>query len=334
MRNVPRFVILFIIIFISIILNCKKEEDEENDPVISPPVGVVTRPVTAISSYEAIVNGLVSGTGGSEKMYQDFCWSTMPDPDTSSLGWGSHRWDIEIKEAHGQPGPFQSMLHDLLPNTTYYIRAFALNEAGITYGNPVYFNTLPDITDIDGNNYGIANIGSQTWMTKDLRTTCYNDGEPIPVAGDFMEWRTLSGPGIYLDTIISPSPWGWIDTIARGPYYNWQAINAGRLCPEGWHVPTDAEWLLLALYVGKDVLCSNQRTDYEGTNADAWFFGAQYSMIIDTAGHFIGDSGTSIWWSSSPTGNFHAWTFILDPENLRQKFSMRYGLNVRCLKDW
>jgi uncharacterized protein (TIGR02145 family) len=311
--------------------SCKKEEDS-TVPIVEPPGGVITNPVTAIASYEAIAGGSVYYSGGSEKMFRFVCWNTKPDPDTSSLPWLRY-----ITNANDNPGSFTTNIGKLLPNTTYYVRAFAFNEAGITYGNQVYFTTNPDVSDIEGNTYGTTNIGTQVWMTENLRTTKYNDGEPIPLVTKLSDWRTLSGPGYYPVYFIDPF---WQDTSIVATLYNWHSVNTGKLCPVGWHVPTDAEWLLLPLYIGPDILCSNEEwNNWEQTYANAYLFHAKNTVIRDTLTGTIGlqiggnQTLTPQWWSATSSGSHTAWYFILDPEMMRQKYSKKYGLAVRCVKD-
>lgn len=100
------------------------------------------------------------------------------------------------------------------------------------------------VRDIEGNVYKTLTIGTQTWMAENLRTTRYNDSTliPIPFAKSS---AAIYGPFIctYKYTINS-------DTIKTyGRLYNWYALNTGKLCPKGWHIPTDAEWTTLTNYL-------------------------------------------------------------------------------------
>lgn len=74
----------------------------------------------------------------------------------------------------------------------------AVNEAGITYGNQINFTTDPLISDVEGRTYGTASLGAQIWLTENLETTKFNDGEPIPLVENFTEWRILTSPGYYV----------------------------------------------------------------------------------------------------------------------------------------
>ena len=113
----------------------------------------------------------------------------------------------------------------------------AVFNSSITYGS---------MTDQDGNTYKTVTIGTQTWMAENLRTTKYNDGTDIYLVTDNTAWGSLTSGGYcnYANTTN-------VDTIATyGRLYNWYAVNTGKLAPNGWHVPTDAEWETLTNYLG------------------------------------------------------------------------------------
>lgn len=114
------------------------------------------------------------------------------------------------------------------------------NEKTIT---PLTYGTL---TDQDGNTYKTVTIGTQIWMAENLRTTKYNDSIPIPNVADGDQWEKLS-TGAYCTYDNTES----IETIATyGRLYNWYAVNTGKLAPKGWHVPSDADWKKLEMYLG------------------------------------------------------------------------------------
>ncbi len=119
----------------------------------------------------------------------------------------------------------------------------------------------PTVTDIEGNVYPIVKIGEQWWMAENLRTTRFADGSPIPTGFDEEEWELLT-EGAYA---VYPHTGGEseddVEGIgsdeemlrAYGALYNWYAVNDPRgLCPEGWHVPGDEEWMVLEDFIGLD----------------------------------------------------------------------------------
>src|SRR5690606_15641997 len=88
-------------------------------------------------------------------------------------------------------------------------------------------------------------IGTQEWMTQNLRTTKYKNGDALPNVTNNTDWGNL-GSGAYC--------WYNNNNGYEQPYgklYNWYAVNDARgLCPTGWHVPTDAEWDTLTTFLG------------------------------------------------------------------------------------
>ncbi len=96
------------------------------------------------------------------------------------------------------------------------------------------------VTDIEGNRYKTIVLGAQTWMAENLRTTKFNDGTPIPLVTSGSDWYQLRTPAYcYWDN----------DSVhyhnVFGPLYNWYAVDTGKLCPAGWHIPTDGEWTVM-----------------------------------------------------------------------------------------
>lgn len=92
------------------------------------------------------------------------------------------------------------------------------------------------VTDIDGNEYRTVRIGSQVWMAEDLKTTRFNDGTAIPQVTRTEEWASLTTPAFtwYNNDALNGEEYGAL--------YNWYAVGTGKLCPLGWHVPSDQEW--------------------------------------------------------------------------------------------
>jgi uncharacterized protein (TIGR02145 family) len=96
--------------------------------------------------------------------------------------------------------------------------------------------------------YRTVTIGRQVWMAENLKTTRFNDGTPIPLVKDNKEWENLTSPGYCW---YENNRGKYIDTY--GPLYNWYTINTGKLCPGGWHVPSDAEWTTLNKFLGDSI---------------------------------------------------------------------------------
>ncbi|NBC66640.1 MAG: hypothetical protein GVY07_13420 [Bacteroidetes bacterium] len=101
------------------------------------------------------------------------------------------------------------------------------------------------VTDIDGNGYKTVIIGDQEWMAQNLRTTRYVNGDEIPNVTDQQEWDALT-----------TGAWSYYENSEghnnlHGKLYNWFAVDDSRnICPEGWHVSTDEDWIEMEMYLG------------------------------------------------------------------------------------
>jgi uncharacterized protein (TIGR02145 family) len=113
------------------------------------------------------------------------------------------------------------------------------------------------LKDADGNEYQTVKIGSQTWMAEHLRTTRYTDGAAIPQIQDKSAWANRATPAFcYYNGMSDP------DSIKRfGALYNWHAINTKKLAPEGWRVPSEADWMALQNYL------IGNGFNFDGTNS-------------------------------------------------------------------
>ena len=138
-----------------------------------------------------------------------------------------------------------------------------------------------------------------------------------------------------------------------GRLYNWYAVDDARgLCPSGWHVPTDGEWMTMEMALGMSEAEANdigwRGTDQgkqmkaafgwsgsgNGTNSSG-FSGLPGGKRNNT-GYLTGAGFDGYWWSSSPSGWSSAWLRNLynDVEDVfRYDYFRRFGSSVRCLKD-
>jgi len=218
----------------------------------------------------------------------------------------------------------------------------------------VVFSTIgcSNLTDIDGNGYETIAIGNQVWMAENLKVTHYRDGTEITNVTDNAAWSNLSTEAYcYYDNKSSNG-----DTY--GALYNWYAVNDSRnIAPEGWHVPTDAEWKELEMYLGMSQSEADD-TGWRGTNegsklagnADLWDSGSLesdsefgYSGFSalpggyrTTNGNYASMGSRGFFWSATETSSTGAWTRVLNYLNSdvsRLNTSKRFGFAVRLLRD-
>jgi len=205
---------------------------------------VITQPVSNIGATSATFGGSVTSDGNSTVTVRGVCWSTSPNPtiDDSLMTIGSGI------------GSFSSNVTGLFGGTTYYMRAYATNDIGTAYGLEESFTTdfnCGTVTDIENNVYQTIAIGSQCWMRENLRTTKYANGTSIQYGN-----ATASSTTAYY---YYP---GSQDSVPiYGLLYNWTAVMGDEnssernpsgvqgVCPNGWHLPSVAEWNQMSDYV-------------------------------------------------------------------------------------
>lgn len=292
---------------------------------------VTTTTVTSITASSASSGGNVTDAGNGTISARGVCWGTT----TAPLVTGNHTTD-----ATGT-GSFTSSLVGLAGNTTYYLRAYATNSAGTSYGNETTFKTFA-ATDADGNNYTSVTIGTQTWMVENLKTTRYNNGDLI---------GTTVPMNLDITTAVSPKyqwPCGGNEAYVAeyGRFYTYYVITDSRnVCPTGWHMPTDAEWTTLTTFLGgasvaggkiKEAGTAHWQTPNLGATNETGFL-ALPGGYRGINGAFVSLTVTGYFWSTTlnPTPDW-AWGVGLHYDDailLRGGYFKNDGASVRCLKD-
>ena len=200
-------------------------------------------------------------------------------------------------------------------------------------------NSTPSITDADGNVYTSVIIGTQEWMTENLRTTKYSDGTTIPNVTGNTEWSSLS-TGAWCNYDNSSS-----NDATYGKLYNWYAVNTNKLCPTGWHVPTDSEWTVLTDYLAADGHIGAEGNALKATSGwnsggngtdDYGFLGLPGGNRYNYNGNFSSIGFNGYWWSSSQGSTSNAWYRNLSSYYVvvvRSSTNKKIGFSVRCLWD-
>ena len=198
----------------------------------------------------------------------------------------------------------------------------------------------PDpVTDIEGNTYKTVRIGDQVWMAENLKTSTLSDGTEIPEVPDATDWNELTTPG---------HCWYNNDEAANkdiyGALYNYYAVNSGKLCPSGWHVPSRDEWEQLRDVLG-DTLTGGGKLKEEGTlhwnspntgAVNSTGFTALPAGIRYFEGTFNSASFFTSFWSATESDNNKAWYMSLyysDAAVVIHNTSKKDGFSIRCIKD-
>ena len=194
------------------------------------------------------------------------------------------------------------------------------------------------VTDIDGNVYATVEIGTQTWMAENLRTTHLNDGTEIPLVTSERTWGGMSTPAYCFYNNSSSN--GEI----FGPLYNWYSVETDEICPNGWHIPSEPEITELINILGPEAgdKLKQAGTEYwqdpnlatNETGFTAYPGGVrEYDLAVP---HFNSIGYRGIFWTTTGPikGRYYCYYMTNDS---RELFLMReeplYGYSIRCIKD-
>lgn len=322
MRKITGSLFTALILITVLSYSCKKGEI----PVVT------TADITGINQTSVTTGGTIVDDGGSEITSRGVCWNTSGNPTTANQrtidGSGS--------------GSFVSTPSQLMPKTYYTLRAYATNKAGTGYGEERSFLTgeiiISSVDDFEGNTYKTISMGTQTWMAENLKSTKYNDGTPIPLVSEFSAWKSLTTPGYCWYNNDSSNY-----AAEYGSLYNWYAVSSRKLCPAGWHVPSDAEWIQMTTYLGGEDIAGDKLKE---AGADHWLIYNEKSTnetgftALPAGGRVEGDyialGYSCAFWTATSYDEANAWCRELSSGNSYVVFSYEdknQGFSVRCVKN-
>lgn len=281
-----------------------------NIEITSPTL--VTLEATDIDARSATLGGDVTENGGADILERGIVYDTLTNPDTSAF----------VAKMGNGTGIFSATVENLEPNTTYFVKGYATNSAGIAYGQEVTFKTLErssgTFTDArDNQEYAWVEIGQQTWMAENLN------------------FETSDGSWAYNDNPVNAETFGLL--------YNWE--TAQEVCPAGWHLPSDEEWTTLTNFLGGSVVAGNAMKE-KGTNH--WYqpnedatnssgFTALPGGYRFSNGSFSNRDVEAYFWTSTMlAGSNYALYRRLNHDSGEVKAlddDINQGFSVRCVKD-
>jgi uncharacterized protein (TIGR02145 family) len=235
------------------------------------------------------------------------------------------------------------------------------NMDSLYYGEA---STATTVTDFDGNIYQIVEIGNQTWMLENLRTTHFANGTPILKVSDNTTWGNLGD-----NNTDKAYCWYSNDSIAYsqsyGALYTWAAAMNGTnssssnpsevqgVCPNGWHMPSDNEWKELEMFIGMTQKQADQN-DYRGTDegkkikeagTDQWssnngtnssgFTALPSGGRFPDSGAFAGLTTMGFWWTATEKSSTKIWVRCLfsGSKVWRNGEVKSEGFSIRCVKN-
>ena len=229
------------------------------------------------------------------------------------------------------------------------------NDNRIIFSDNNYSFDYDSIIDIEGNTYRTIALGAQTWMVDNLKSSTYNDGTPIILAENATNWLQDT-IGVYCQHNEAYL------TEIYGNFYNWYAVKTNKLCPDGWHIPTNDEWDILERYLGTGQLEPDLTMPFEATNEGSKLAGNDTLWIDDVikrdsefgisgfkgipAGYIglngeistIGEFGS--WWSTTKyeydtiQERIRACALLSEYKIIVPLVSYKSdGMSVRCIKD-
>jgi uncharacterized protein (TIGR02145 family) len=200
----------------------------------------------------------------------------------------------------------------------------------------------------DGRTYDLVEIGGQCWFADNLATDQYRNGDPIPTGLDNTTWQNTTSGAF---AIYNNDP---ANDATYGKLYNWfTTVDSRGLCPTGWHVPTDCEWMYLEGSLGMSVT-DQETVGWRGTNeggalksTTGWIspntgatnssgFTALPSAVRNGDGSFVDLGIFGYFWSKTESNSSDAFRrgfAYFDGYVYRLTNNKSHGFSVRCVRD-
>ena len=302
-------------------------------------IGIRTRDLIHITHKGAFSGAFFSRNGGGLQDSSIFrakgvCWSTLPNP-TVNLSTKTNDF------CDGNQDVVFSVIGDLLPNTTYYVRAYVItnnSSSDTAYGEERTFKTYIPISQPS------VTIGSQTWTNKNLNVVTYRNGDTIPEVASPSDFSN-AGRGAWCHYGNNPAN----DSI-YGKLYNLYALNDTRgLAPPGWRLPTDYDWGTLFRFI--DPNNPNRHLTVGGAlkSTTGWYppnegatnstgfsalpGGKRSENYYNGVSQFFELYASGYWWVLAYIPQLYSFSYF-DKELHWENGTTSKGASVRCIKDY
>ena len=283
-------------------------DDEEDDEVVIELPVVITIDVTGITQTSAVAGGEITSDGGSEVYSRGICWGVNPNPTL----------DDDFTTNGSGLGVFSCDLNDLTPNTKYYLRSFATNSVGTSFGEQVEFTTLEVEEDGTINGYEYVDLGLPSglkWATHNIGATSPSD------KGDMFAWGEISPKAQY--TEANCTSYGLdMQNIAGDPQYDAARANWGST----WKMPSKKDFEeLMSECTWEWVVDINGVGCKKVTGPNGNSIMLPVSGYVYESAYYMQDFG--YYWTSTPISTYEqfSYDFFFDEE-----YNLSMGYDDRC----
>ncbi len=302
-----------------------------------PSVSDVEIPTSGMTATTASGTATVSGNGGAEITERGFCWSTTGTPDTS---------DHVLKDSETKLGSFTLILKDLSEDSTYYVRAYAVNSEGTGYSPSVTrFKMCPasfkviHIERLNGaaeskavtyHSISSSISGSPScWLTQnlgaDIQAGSVSD-KSASASGWYWQFNRKQGFRSTGNSYVPKYAWeSWINSISQNT--DWSSSNdpCRLLLGTGWRLPTNGEW------TASDAAPQNWTTGPSAYNSVLKLHYAGY--LNSSNGALTGRGKEGRYWSSTQQYKTRGYYLYVDSKNSYMTYYDKpYGSPLRCIR--
>jgi uncharacterized protein (TIGR02145 family) len=293
---------------------------------------------TSVTYASVNVIGKVIDSGGANIIERGFCFGLNVNPAISD-----NKISVSLNGMYiDGTGSFTANLYNMKSETKYYIRAYAVNEKGVNYGNEQVITTLKSPTIWYDNYTEVVDVVSKTgriWMDRNLGAKRAASGiSDFASFGDLYQWgRRTDGhqdrfSGTILELNRTAQPAHGLFNLYPGPFfvpmnYNlWQGINGeNNPCPLGYRLPTKNE-------------LDEERKSWKSNNSEGAF---NSPLKLPTAGYrnvnFEGridsEGSAAFYYSSSVEGKYIWGLSIKNSDSQMSGTGGTFGYCVRCIKN-
>ncbi len=309
-----------ILLFVFTLISCEKNTTP----------GVSTLSFTIVNLDSVDLTGEIKDDSGSAITSMGFYWGTSPGPTEKD----------NCSAIPGGTGFFTIRVGRLSLNKQYYFRSFATNVNGSQTGKvlPIKIELAPIrgtmLDSRNGKTYATIKIRQQTWMAENLNF--------LPsVISPWMGSETLAYYYVYdYDDNLAYEAKMTPNYKTYGVLYNWTAALTA--CPQGWHLPTDAEWKILTDYLAssggallKEAGTTHWANPNQGAN-NATGLTVLPGGYLRADDNFYGLSTDAYFWSATEFDQSSVYDrYLYNNSDGVFKFhtSKSSGLSIRCLLD-